>query len=170
MTKPRSILAMALASFCLLLVGCNVPLFGYPRFWDHPQSKPTDAELVGTYKVSKVRLSRELSGAVHEKEAVITLNAYHTATLTNFPDFGGFGLGLTCRFSGSVRWQVDNVEDYWVSFESHHPEKKMQKPECELENSVFPIIILSRRAPYRLYWTVGDPDSDQGIEFEQVGR
>jgi hypothetical protein len=169
MRKLRSIFVIGPIPLCLFLVACNVSPLSYPHFWDHPKAKLTDTELVGTYKILKLRLSGDLSRAVRETESVITLNADHTATLTNFPEFDGFGDTLLCKFSGSVHWQVDNVEDWWISFESHHPERKMVVPECRYENSVWPVSILSRHAPYRLYSTVGDPDSDEGVEFEKVG-
>lgn len=167
---PRSVVVIVIVSMSVFLAGCNIPLFGYPHFWDYPQSKPTDADMVGTYRVSRMRLSKKLTHAVLEKEAVIVLNADQTGTLTNFPDFDAFANTLVCRVSGSVNWRVDHPESYWVSFESHRPEKNTQESDCELEGTVFPVIILSRHAPYRLYWTVGDPDSDEGIEFEKVGR
>jgi hypothetical protein len=50
-------------------------------------------------------------------------------------------------------------------FEDYIPATKPRAKECQLEDSSWSIPLLSRRAPYRLYDIVGDPDSDTGIEY-----
>src|ERR1700730_6403292 len=97
---------------CFPLVGCNVPLFSYPPFWDYSKTKPEDTDLVGSYRVLKLRLPDDLSRQVTEKSSRITLNADHTATLTAVPEFDGFGQKLECRWSGSATWKLnDKIND-----------------------------------------------------------
>ena len=157
---------------CFLFVGCNIPIFSYPRFWDYTKAKPKDADLVGSYRVLKVRLSGELARMVTEKKSQITLNADHTAILTDVPEFDEFGEKLECRLSGSAKWKLDdgiNSGSGWsVAFQDYHPSFKMTIPGCGFEDTTWGISILSRHAPYRLYESVGDPDSDTGIEYEMA--
>ena len=158
----------------LLLAGCRpLPLLSYPWFWDYTSTKPKDADLVGAYKILKVRLPSDLGRLVREKDPVLTLNADHTATLIDVPEFDGFGDDLVCRLSGSANWSLDHEFSgglgWSVAFQSYHPTTKPTTRECQYENSVWTIFILSQHAPYRLYATVGDPDSDTGIEFNRIG-
>ncbi len=161
-----------LTLLCSLCVGCNVPLFSYPRLWDYTKTRPKDAELVGTYRVLKLRLTSDLSRSVRERETRITLKADHTADLADVPEFDGFGQKLECRLSGSATWQLDDeINSGWgwsVAFQNYHPTEKVTTHECNYENTIWGILVLSRHAPYRLDAIVGDPDSDTGIEFERA--
>jgi hypothetical protein len=147
---------------------------GYPRFWDYTKTRPKDADLVGSYRVLSLRLTSDLSRAVKERESLITLKEDHTAILANVPEFDGFGDTLQCRLSGSATWSLDNEINYgwgWsVAFQNYHALTKQPPAECKYENTMWGILILSRRTPYRLYAIVGDPDSDTGIEYERMDR
>jgi hypothetical protein len=82
---------------CLLLTGCQPPpLFSYPWFWDYTKTKPMEADVLGTYEVSKVRLPGLLADSVHGKQTAIALLSDHTATFANFPVFDAFGERLAC--------------------------------------------------------------------------
>jgi len=160
---------------CSLLAGCKVPpLLSYPRIWDYTRTKPKDTDLVGTYKVLKLRLPTELNRSVRERESTITLKADRTAILTDVPMFDGFGDTLVCRLSGSVNWELDQGFSgglgWSLNFQHYQPATKPTTSECNYESTVWSMDILSRHAPYRLYATVGDPDSDTGVEFERVSR
>jgi hypothetical protein len=160
---------------CLPLVGCTVPvpLFSYPPFWDYSKTKPAEADVVGSYRVLKLRLPSDLSRQVTEKDSRITLSADHTATLTAVPDFDGFGQKLECRWSGSATWKLnDKINIGWgwsVAFENFRPSSKVTTAQdCNRQDFVWGILILSRHPPYRLYEIVGDPDSDTGVEYERL--
>ena len=159
---------------CSLCGGCNFPLVSYPRFWDYTKTRPKDAELVGTYRVLQLRLPSDLGRSVRERDTRITLKADHTADLADLPEFDGFGEKLECRLSGSATWRLDEeINSGWgwsVVFQNYHPTNKATTRECNYENTIWGILVLSRHAPYRLYSIVGDPDSDTGIEFERADR
>jgi hypothetical protein len=127
---------------------------------------------VGLYRVLKLRLPTELSHQVMNKDSRITLNADHTAVLADLPEFDGFGKELKCRLSGSATLKLDDeINSGWgwsVAFQNFHPSSKVTVQDCNYENSVWGILILSRHAPYRLYEIVGDPDSDTGVEYERM--
>jgi hypothetical protein len=128
-----------------------------------------ETDVLGTYIVSKVRLPSALAASVHDKQTAITLLSDHTATFTDVPVFDNFGQKFACVLGGSAHWQLfdqtANLGGWSVMFEDYNPTTIPRSKECELENSSWSILLLSRHAPYRLYDIVGDPDSDTGIEY-----
>ena len=166
----RAVLSSAIL-LCSLCVACNVPLFSYPPFWDYTKTRPKDAEIVGAYRILKLRLPSELSRSVRERNARITLNADHTAVLADVPEFDGFGEKLQCRLSGAATWRLDERWGWSIVFQNYHAASKPTTRDCDYENnSIWGIVVLSRHPPYRLYAIVGDPDSDTGVEFERADR
>lgn len=172
MKLPFRMLWIVVLSFHL--AGCNVPLGSYPYFWEYTKAKPRDEDLVGTYRLLKLRLPSDLERMVREKDPVITLRADHTVVFTEVPKFDGFGQKLVCRLSGPANWALDEeINSGWgwsVAFQNYHPLSKPLTRECDYENSLWGVLVLSRHAPYRLYAIVGDPDSDSGVEFKRVSR
>jgi hypothetical protein len=158
---------------CFLLVGCRNYFLAYPYPWDYSKEKPKESDMVGTYKILKLRLPSTASG--FDKEARITLRADGTAVFSSVPEFDDFGQKFVCSLSGAATWKLDDkINDgfgWSVAFQDYLPATKPIARECDLRNAVIGgILVLSRHAPYRLYKIVGDPDSDTGIEFERTGR
>jgi len=146
-------------------VGCFYP---YP--WDYSKQKPKDSDMVGTYKIFKLRLP--LTATVSRKDAQIILRTDGTARLSNIPEFDLFGQRFVCNLSGSATWKLDDKIDLgwgWsVAFQKYQPDATPTARECDLRNSIIGgFLVLSRHAPYRIYQIVGDPDSDTGVEFER---
>jgi hypothetical protein len=157
--------------FCFSFLGCSVAIFSYPPFWDYSKAKPKENDLVGSYRVLKLRLPSELKREAAEKEARITLNADHTAILADVPEFDGFGQKLECRLSGSATWELDDMANDGLGWDvtfHYHSTSKVTNLNCKYEDFIFAILILSRHSPYRLYDIVGDPDSDTGIEYARL--
>ncbi len=103
---------------------------------------------------------------------MVTLKADHTAVLADVPEFDGFGDELVCRLSGSANWELNSELSsgvgWSVVFQNYRPPPGPARSECDLKYSTWSILILSQHAPYRLYATVGDPDSDTGVEFRRI--
>lgn len=158
---------------CSLLVGCRNYFLTYPYPWDYSKKKPKESDMVGTYKILKLRLPSAASGV--DKDARITLRSDGTAVFSSVPEFDDFGQKFVCSLSGAATWDLDDkINNGWgwfVAFQDYRPATKPIARECDLGNSVLGgILVLSRHAPYRLYKIVGDPDSDTGIEFERTDR
>jgi hypothetical protein len=172
--KKMLLWPLALAILSPLLLGCNVPLGSYPRFWDYSKTRPKDADLVGTYKLLTLRLAIDLDRSVRGKDPTLILKADHSAVLTDVPEFDSSGQKLVCRLSGTSNWDLDDeINSGWgwsVAFQNYHSATTPPTRECSYENRLWGILVLSRHATYRLYAIVGDPDSDTGIEFKKVGR
>jgi hypothetical protein len=165
---------------CCLFVGCSLPSpFTYPRFWEYPKARPNEAEIAGTYQILDAR-SPELgqAGALvtdfrSQKSVVLTLNRDHTVVFAGLPQFDSFGQKLACSYIGTATWKLDgeinggNWSVDFIDYRAAMPHEKATK-QCPDENAIWPILILGRHVPYRLWLTVGDPDSDTGIEFKRI--
>lgn len=170
-TKFRQSVLPFLALLCCLLASCRPPpLMSYPWFWDYTRDKPKESDLMGKYQPLKIRLSTDLAKQVREKEPSLVLNADHTALLSNFPRFDGFGDQIECKRSGIADWSLGKglgASDGWqLEFSDYRPSAAASA--CGQEDSIWPVLLLGQKSPYRLYLTVGDPDSDNGIEFQKV--
>ena len=144
----------------------------YPWFWDYTRAKTTERTLLGKYKILKIRLEDDLAAPIRRIDSFVTLNPDRMATLANFPYFDESGDRVDCNLSGIVRWSLDKdleVGSGWqLRFENYR--SASPTPQCGPGNATWPIRLLGQKAPYRLYLTVGDPDSDRRIEFERVSR
>jgi len=159
MAKLSSSSSVITCFLCCLLVGCRPPpLLSYPWFWDYTRTRPKDADVVGSYKILKLRLPSNLARSVREREPMVTLKADHTAVLADVPEFDGFGDELVCRLSGSANWEVNSELSsgvgWSVEFQNYRPAPGPARSECDLKYSTWSISILSQHAPYRLYATV----------------
>jgi len=162
----------------LTLLGCMLtscrppPLMSYPWFWDYTRARPKEADLSGRYKILKVRLSGELAKSLQERDPSVTVNVDNTAVLANFPSFDGFGDRIDCNRTGTADWSLDKdlgASSGWqLAFENYRP--STASAACGQENAIWPVLLLRQKPPYRLYLTVGDPDSDTGIEFQKTAR
>lgn len=156
-----------------MLASCRPPpLLSYPWFWDYTKVKPKESDLLGTYKILKIRLSTDLAGQIRKQQPSVVLNADHTALLTYFPRFDGFGDRVQCKRSGTADWSLSKdlgASDGWqLAFENYRPSAAAFA--CDQEDSIWPVLLLGQKPPYRLYLTVGDPDSDTGVEFQKTSQ
>jgi len=171
MTRSKLLSILIIVLSCPL-VGCRSYVFLYPYPWDYSKQKPKNSDMVGTYKILKLRLPSTV--AVAASDAQITLRPDGIAVFSKVPRFDDFGQKFVCDLSGSARWELDdkiNVGWGWsVAFENYHPTTIPTARECDLRNAIIGgYLVLSRHAPYRIYQIVGDPDSDTGVEFQRTG-
>jgi hypothetical protein len=144
----------------------------YPYLWDLNSKRPKDAELAGTYKILKIRLASDLARTIKTEGSRITLESDHTAILSDVPEFDTPGETQVCSASGSATWNEDNTQNagmgWSVEFTDFSPAKTSTTPGCA-HRDLSGLVILGRHAPHRLYQSVGDPDSDTGVEYG-IGR
>lgn len=144
----------------------------YPFVWDLNAKRPKDAELAGTYKILKIRLASDLSRTINPESSKITLKPDHTAILSDVPEFDTPGETQVCSASGSATWDEDDKENegmgWSVEFTNFSPANAATTPACA-DRNLSNLVILGRHVPHRLYQSVGDPDSDTGVEYG-IGR
>jgi hypothetical protein len=171
MDSHRYVSTAILTFVLFLFAGCRMPpLMSYPWFWDYTRAKPKDLDLVGTYKALKLRVPDDLVGSVLKLPPSLRLNAEHSVVFDNFPIFDGFGDEVDCRLSGKAIWSFDRgVDQSWsLVFQNYHSFSTPVSHRCNHQNTTWDIQILGQGSPYRLYETVGDPDSDAGIEWQRA--
>ena len=159
--------AAAVAILLMLASGCalsGISPFAYPHFWDFTGSEPKQSDLVGTYVVLKISGSPP---SFHSTGNVrVILNSDHTASLSEIPEYDGFGEKLLCPRFASGTWQLYGSGEWTVNFWPNKVgQAKTGVEECDVLNT--PFWVLGHNAPYRLYLPIGDPDEDTGIEFRR---
>ena len=155
---------------CCYLVGCRSYVLSYPYPWEYSKQKPKDSDMVGTYKVLKLRLPS--TAMFSGKDAQIILRTDGTAMFSSVPGFDELGQRFVCTFSGSATWNLDDKiidQGGWsVAFKNYQPATTPTARECDLRKSMIGFLVLSRHPPYRLYQIVGDRDSDTGVEYQRT--
>ncbi|HKF20410.1 MAG TPA: hypothetical protein VKE93_02510 [Candidatus Angelobacter sp.] len=176
MSTPRQertyLICTILLIIALLLVGCTASPLAYPHFWDYTKVKPRDVDLVGTYKFFKSSGSFGYGHGYQGNQSItITFHADHTAIISALPSIEPEEYKQVCTYSGPGVWNLDDHGDPdgwpWYVFIETKATADMPKKTfgpC----SAWDMLVLSRRPPYRLYQTIGDPDNDTGLEFERV--
>lgn len=156
----RSIMICA----CLLLAGCGP---------EYLKAKPDDADITGTYELSKVTLDNDLARSVRMQDATITLKPDHTVAVANFPKFDVSGGRLVCRLSGSAEWQLSDQENggvgWSVVFNNFVSSTAPTDSACNTTYPMPSLLIIGQKSPHRLYMTVGTASDDQGVEFGKAG-
>jgi hypothetical protein len=137
--------------------------FAYPHWWDFTKQRPKNSELVGSYHAFKK--SGSPSGVTSIANITVQLNADGTAQIASIPIHDGFGEKKLCDLSASGKWLVDGSSRAWALEVVKLVDVK-SAGNCP-PNSNLPFFILGQREPYRIYLTIGDPDSDEGIEFRR---
>jgi len=162
--KVSIALASMLMCFCLLLAGCGP---------EYVKAKPDDADITGTYELSKVTLENDLARSVRMQDATITLKPDHTVAVENFPKFDLSGGRLVCRLSGAAEWQLSDQENGGVGwslvFNNFVSSTASTDSACNTTYPMPSLLILGRKTPHRIYITVGDASDDQGVEFGKTG-
>ena len=163
MKRPITPLSVLICA-CLLLAGCGP---------EYVKAKPDDADITGTYELSKVTLDNDLARSVRLRNAMITLTPDHKAVVADFPKFDLSGGRLVCRLSGSAEWQLSNQENGGVGwslvFNNFVSSTAPTDSACNTTYPMPSLLLLGRKTPHRLYITAGDPSDEQGVEFGKTG-
>lgn len=160
--------ASAVGLAVALSTGC-----GHPRLWQFSHFQPKQSDLVGTYRVARFDGNVDRIEGFSSKDPIeIALHPDHSATVSDLPEFDGFGDAVICKLSGSAKWELRSAPFSWdivLRFDSlprssgTHPLVRQCYPEFHLH-------IVGHAAPYGLYDDIGDPDDDTGIQYRRGSR
>jgi len=121
----------------------------YPRFWDFTRKKPADSDLLGIYKVIKVRLDSDLRDTVRKKAPALILNVDHKALFANFPVFHDVGDTVECTLAGSATWSSEsNLGSglgWGLRFDHYHPSTPSSF--CGYKNGTWSLDLLGQKPP-----------------------
>ena len=130
-------------------------LFGPPAIWNRTWHNPPRQDVVGSYLESE----RHLDDTAPSSAASLILEANGLMTVASLPiDFGQ----ITCTLSGTGSWRGpdENQQIDLTVVSDKNPGS------CE-SGSYGSLELAGHSKPYRLYWTVGDPDSGPGVWFRK---
>ena len=149
-------------SFCLVCTACQC---------NFTRNKPQEKDLVGTYALDKK--SREFvrsKGHYSQTTSTIALFSDGTIVLKNVPDWwmDGFGYSHGGYDSASGKWQVWAYYRSWglrLDFKSTQGfSSTFAKNQGGFTTEM---MLTGQYPPYKIYLRVGDPDNDEGMEFEK---
>jgi hypothetical protein len=136
-------------------------IFGPPAIWDRSFTSPPSVDLVGSYHEAE----RHWQDGTKSGSANLKLNSDGTMAVTNLPDSNGI---TNCILSGSGSWRTgrDDASQIDLTILKTDPSAT-----CKFEGLPYGISgvlnIAGHSKPYSLYWTLGDPDSGEGIWFRR---
>ena len=144
----------------LLLTACT----------SHPSEKPSIAEMVGTYGMdakSVAMLTNEKGYSTTHVSPSIQLFADGSIAIKDLPDCytDGFGQGHGKYLQGSGKWEVEKSDfGYGITV--------TVSPGGSLASGFYhasSIIIVGKKPPYSLRFSIGDPDQDEFIAYARKG-
>jgi hypothetical protein len=166
MRGSKTLFSLVLLLWVLVLAfGCGA---------EYPKARPEDADIIGTYKTSELKLEGDLMRSVRAQDVTLTLQSDHKALVTNFPTFDMTGGRLICRLSGWAEWQLSNQENGsagWTLVFNNFNSSTLPTSANSVCNTTYPmpaLAILGEKAPHRLLLSIGDSSGEQSIEFERA--
>ena len=125
-------------------------MFGPPAVWNRPWNVPSRSDMVGSYVEYERHLDDKRASAI----ARLMLNADGSMSVSDLPaDFGT----STCTLSGLGSWKGPDDDGIGITITSD------LKPGSCQSGFYGGLQLADHSNPYRLYWTVGDPDSGTGV-------
>ena len=147
------VLGLPVAFFVLFVIMQAVT--GSIRDADNTKAKPNSASLVGRYEGS----------APHAGDAVVVLNADHTALISQLPTFETFEKPEICRWDGNGTWGIGGSQSWEV--EVVLSSITAGKGFCPASSEPLRFSLKGQREPYEIYVTIGDPDSSERITLKK---
>jgi hypothetical protein len=154
------ILVAVMGSRALALVAGPVNIFNAP--WHAPSA----TEIAGYYRLSK-ETNRPPEGNKLPRNAGIRLGKDHVLEITDVPSFGDFGAQPKCNYNGTGKWGFggEGVKLY-LNIDASTRSQPGDLPSCAPAGLYGVFDVLGHSRPYRIWYWIGDPDSEQGLTFE----
>jgi hypothetical protein len=140
-------------------------LIGPFSIWNTPSHAPPPRDVAGIYTpddASRAEWTREhvnLSALSY-----IRLNEDHTVEVHDMPVFDAFGQSQNCQCSATGKWTFDE-SSYGVKLDLNLTSTAPAPNTKPCTDYGAMIELVGRHQPYRLYQTIGDPDSGTGITY-----
>lgn len=144
-------------SFAILIlaVGLFLSCRNVREYLDFTRSEPNKSDLVGTWTPDRASLGDMRTRGHYDPnvEPKLILRADDSFDLINMPDWweNGFGESHGTFRAYSGKWGVSQeISKFWQLFLSGRN-----------------VELFGQKAPYRLNFIIGDPDSDESMVFEK---
>jgi hypothetical protein len=164
---PVAIVAVPVLLFGMLIGTRLLSMVAGPvNIFNTPGHAPSAAEIAGYYRLSK-DVNRAPRGGILSERAGFSLGSDHRLEMTEMPAFDGFGESLNCDYNGTGSWSSSSDGDVqlYLSIETSTPSRPGKQTSCGATGSGG-FEVLGHSRPYRIWYWIGDPDSEQGLTYE----
>ena len=157
---PFLVFGMFIGTELLSMVAGPVNIFNTPR------RAPSATEIAGYYRLSKKR-DRAPTGATLSEHSGIRLGADHRLEMTDVPSFADPGERPTCNYNGTGKcsFSDDGEARLDLNVDESTPPRPGDLPSCGAAG-LWLFEVLGHSRPYRIWYGIGDPDSEQGLTYE----
>jgi len=163
------LVALSAALLFCLTAGCQFDPWAV-RFLT---ARPSESDVVGTYKVDSDSLKRHIVFGMDLKtlfvspDAQIILSANHDAHFFRVPDTDE-NEKQSCSITGDGSWRLFVDDQHYVVVLV-----RIVVADRDSADGCGPIYngslnFYGKRPPYKLHITIGDPDSGDAVQFEKV--
>jgi hypothetical protein len=162
---PVLLFGMLLGTRLLSIVVGPVNIFNTPRH------APRAGEMAGYYRLSK-EARRAPRGAKLSERSGFRLDADHRFEMTDVPSFGEFGEQPNCYYDVAGKWGLrDDGEGVilYLTMDELTPAPG-DRPLCAPAGLYGVFEVLGHSRPYRIWYGIGDPDSDEGLTYVLQGK
>ncbi len=148
-------------------------LTGPVNLWNTSSKNPRSEDLAGWYKLADTHSNdRKLPELFVSERSGFLLRADHTLEVIDLPAFDNFGQARDCHFNGTGTWSLYGAPGQ-IELNMHllaaRSADRGSLPACGPENfSSF--VLLGHSLPYRLWYSIGDPDEDEGLLYGRQPR
>jgi hypothetical protein len=156
--------ASGIASGCCLLIivlgcaGVGGPPFDENRY---PVNQPANADVEGVYHPTAATAAMIAKGKYPPKEIAIVLDPGGSARLQNIPDWWKDGFG-------HPHGGFDNWIGSWEVTQGRDGRWELLLVLADPRGFATHVHLIRQQAPYLIGLVVGDPDSQQEMQFERV--
>jgi len=161
--SQRRLSVVLILFFFYLLGGCQYDPWAEQFLTHQPQEK----DLVGAYRIDSQTLARNVSVPnTIARNSEIILSADHHAQFSHMPEIRPH-LPYSCLVDGSGSWSLGRNDAYFVVDVQIYPNNARGPADCGGPIYSEQLMIYSKKAPYKLHFTIGDPDAGDVLQFER---
>jgi hypothetical protein len=133
--------------------------------------QPRETDLVGSYGIDSQTLARNISvlntSVLINPDSEIVLSADHHAQFSHMPEIRAIP-PPSCLVDGSGSWSLGRNDAYFVVDVQIHPNDVRATGGCDGPIYHEQLMIYGKNPPYKLHFTIGDPDAGDALQFEKA--
>jgi hypothetical protein len=172
---PAGVIMVAIGISLVLmgmLIGSRVlaMVAGPVNIWNMTRHVPPMEDSTGYYQLTdrSWKESKELGAPVSRKSG-FRLLADHRMEVFDLPDFGSDGEPNYCSYNGTGTWSLSGDGEVMLSLNIKVTTSAPpgNRPSCG-PISLNGFTLLGHSPPYRFWYDIGDPDSEQGLTYARL--
>jgi hypothetical protein len=159
---PIAVILVPVGLLGLIVAGhVGGAILGPPALWNRPANMPSISDVAGIYRESERHWQEGQSGP----PALLQLKSDGSMSVKDLPNSEGI---TSCMLSASGTWRIAQDDNAVIDLTILKTDSAMT---CKLDGLPYGLYnilsIAGHSKPYSLYWTLGDPDSGEGLWFQR---